>query len=250
MSDVYLETLDCMTLKQLRKRLAYSGLSTVGKKEDLKQRLLDLFERRQGQVGAHTESKYELDHRPANTSAYTPSLRGGSPHRPNKSTQQAATNSTREHSKSAKEKRKAELKRMLMEMENSSDEDSENDEEYKQQLSGAQVYGGHLMFEKLPAPTPPVFSGNVLEYNDWKVAFDGLIGHLPLQPRKKGEERKKERRGKERKEGRRGGGENKEREERREKKRREERGGEEEGGGRERQGKGKEGEGMWWRRKR
>lgn len=185
MSDVYLETLDCMTLKQLRKRLAHSGLSTVGKKEDLKQRLLDLFERRQGQVGAHTESKYELDHRPASTSAYTPSLRGGSPHRPNKSTQQAATNSTREHSKSAKEKRKAELKRMLMEMENASDEDSENDEEYKQQLSGAQVYGGHLMFEKLPAPTPPVFSGNVLEYNDWKVAFDGLIGHLPLQPTQK-----------------------------------------------------------------
>ena len=60
--------------------------------------------------------------------------------------------------KSAKEKRKAELKRMLLEMENASDEDSENDEEYKQQLSGAQVYGGHLMFEKLPAPTPPVFS--------------------------------------------------------------------------------------------
>jgi len=34
-------------------------------------------------------------------------------------------------------------------------------------------------------PTPSIFGGNVLEYHDWKAAFDGLIGHLPLQPSQK-----------------------------------------------------------------
>ena len=36
------------------------------------------------------------------------------------------------------------------------------------------------MFEKLPAPTPPIFDVDVLMYSDWKVAFVRLIDHLPL----------------------------------------------------------------------
>ena len=47
MSDLFYETLDCMSVKQLQSRLAYYSMPTQGKKEELKRRLLEMFERYQ-----------------------------------------------------------------------------------------------------------------------------------------------------------------------------------------------------------
>ena len=120
MSDLYLETLDCLSVKQLRSRLVHYGMPATGKKEVLKQRLLELFERQQmrmSEEARHLGQETRL--------ASQPSLRSTGEH----SKEQPSIHSTRpkqNDKRSERAERKAELQRLLQEMESSTDEDSDD----------------------------------------------------------------------------------------------------------------------------
>lgn len=47
------------------------------------------------------------------------------------------------------------------------------------------MLAGALSANRIPVPEPPVFSGDPLKYNDWKLSFEILIAQKNIQVKEK-----------------------------------------------------------------
>jgi len=144
MSDLYMEMLNCLMVKQLHSKLIHYGMPETSQKEELKQRLLEKFESHQTDVDKSTseKSKVDVNSKGHTTPITTLVLKGIKP------MQQQNDFNSRDHRKAAKAKCKAEIRKMLSEMDSSSDEDSSGHKEENYHLQEACVYGSHMMLKK------------------------------------------------------------------------------------------------------
>ena len=166
---------------------SWQATNLARKKKELKRRLLEMFERRQAKTKEDSQLEQGVEPIPkAGSSSNPPAEEDLINDYDDKSSSQEVELTRHERRRLEKAERKVELQRMLRELESSTDEEESGEQnEARRQPAAQPADSCNLMFEKLPAPTPPVFDGNILQYSDWKVAFDGLIGHLPLKPTQK-----------------------------------------------------------------
>ena len=199
-----------MSVKQLRSRPAYYSMPTQGKKEELKRRLLEMCERYQQRENRPAPyDPYPMGQLPSQQKGLQANVRHES-HSPMKTLTatetpgRQATELQGSQSKDTKACLRAELQMQLKQLEDSDENDSsssDSDEEnygdagkhaYQRYQSDGQqrfrdadyrqpavVQEEKLVFEKLPAPTPPIFDGDVLMYSDWNWRLTDLLTTCP-----------------------------------------------------------------------